>query len=294
MKKNKKIAIIIFFLTIFTLHSLHSQNLKRINVKEECGESHLRVDICSDPKYGIVVVNTDIPDLQFRIVNGEKFLINFTRQPGQNRYILCVEPMNELISVYNIEITSKTIFTVPLSVSEIESQDKRFYCLVDESSHYVIHGKLISKGRNILNSNGVKLKKNEALSLMSQHWRTLEEYNKGLSRNKTGNILLLSGLCFSASGGYIFSSQPFVEYNDWIGNDGNEYYRYNNENLNHWLSVGFAGAGVAMMVTGIILKSNSKKFFRDAVNDYNRRISGTNMEWKFDYTGNGARLALTF
>ena len=124
---KKYIILTVLFLTTCVLYS---QNPKEIEIIERDEDTQIPIKSCDDPEYGIIVVNTNIPDLNFKILNAERYLINQLFQPELNRYILCVEPLtqkNGLIDIYNIQVSSKNIITNSFSVRNIQSQEKRFY-----------------------------------------------------------------------------------------------------------------------------------------------------------------------
>ena len=134
-----------------------------------------------------------------------------------------------------------------------------------------------------------KLSKNEVRGLMA-NTDALRMYNKGLSRNRNGNIWILSGLCVSAGGAFIYTSQPFERQYTYTGSDGNLYYGYEKT----MLGVVIAGTGAVMMITGATLKVTSKSYVRKSVDLYNTGKNRSNVELKFGITGNGARVALHF
>jgi len=125
----RKITILTALL--LTTFVLHSQNLKKIII-EECERSEILDNTCADYKTGkydcaMIVFNTNIPDLNFEIVNAKNNLVKVKPELEKNRYILCIEPMGELYNVYRIEITGKEIRTEYVNINDIKPKDKRFY-----------------------------------------------------------------------------------------------------------------------------------------------------------------------
>jgi len=131
----KKIAILtaLLFITV----ALHSQNLKKITI-EEMPRGEIRENFCANYdsakyNYATIVFNTNLPDLKFEIVNAQGRLIYQKREIEKNRYILCVEPMNELYNVYRIEISGQdVIVTNYVYIDDIIPKDKRFYLITSE------------------------------------------------------------------------------------------------------------------------------------------------------------------
>jgi hypothetical protein len=162
----------------------------------------------------------------------------------------------------------------------------------------VASGLLIADRRNIYRyHDGTELlDKYDVRDMMATNTYALQLYNKGLKRNRNGNILLVTGLCMVAGGGVIFATVPFelrYEYNDWY--TGENCYDY--EFYNYLLGVGMAGVGAVMSLTGVTLKITSRIPVKKSVRVYNNNslnTTGSNMELKLDFTGNGVRLALTF
>ena len=132
-------------LLLWGAFTMYSQNPKEIEITE-WKESDVPMNICNDPKYGIIVVNTNIPDLDFKILNAEKYLINQLPQLELNRYILCVEPENEYVDTYNIQVASKDIITSTFPVSNIKSQEKRFYYIFEKQRNQICWEEHWSKG----------------------------------------------------------------------------------------------------------------------------------------------------
>ena len=175
---------------------------------------------------------------------------------------------------------------------------------------------LLADGRKVF-KNGVELNKNEVKSIMA-NTDALRMYNKGLSNNKTGNVLLSFGIPISATGLVFTLLAPkdnIKEYDNYYyknliirkdstgnGGDGgnDDYYGGNSGNGGNsrglYLGVGVSClvVGATMVTTGIVLKAKSKKDIRNSVNTYNNGSKLSNTELKFGFSPNSFKLALTF
>ena len=119
-------------------------------------------------------------------------------------------------------------------------------------------------------------------------------YNKGILRNRNGNIWLVSGACTFAGGVIIGVAQPYEWRYNYTGWDDNQYYRFRDEELNKGIGWGLVAAGGAMIITGFILKSSGVKLVRKSVNMYNNEKSNSGKELTFTFSGNGAHLVFSF
>jgi len=129
----RKITIITLLL-FTTSFSLHSQNLKTITIKE-CEVVEIQLSKCANHytakyDYASIVVNTNL-NITFDILNAKCNLGWIFREQEKNRYILCVEPMNELYSEYIVEISGKDIYTKTFTIKNLKPTDKRFYCITE-------------------------------------------------------------------------------------------------------------------------------------------------------------------
>ena len=138
---------------------------------------------------------------------------------------------------------------------------------------------------------GQKLSRKEVREAMT-NTDALRLYNKGISRNRNGNIWLITGVCFSACSGYIFVAMPFEEQHSYNHN-GNIYHNFDDK-LNNAIGVSLAAAGTFMMISGIIMKTTAKGHIKQSVDMFNSRGGRANIDWKFDLIGNGIRLAIHF
>ena len=121
----------------------------------------------------------------------------------------------------------------------------------------------------------------------------LQIYNKGVSKNRNGNIWMIAGVCLIAGGGAVAVVQPFewrYEYTEYPYH----YYRYRDDELNLWVGAGMATAGIISTVSGVKLKKNGKKLIHRSVDMYNKGKSTANVEFDVNFTGNGVRLAIRF
>jgi len=141
---------------------------------------------------------------------------------------------------------------------------------------------------------GMKLERDDVKQVLEVNPHALQLYNKGLAKNRIGTVLLISGALVSGGGGFIVAKHPLDKKSFYRGRDGNTYYRYQNETLNDALGIGIIAAGAGMIIAGIVLKSNSPNDIKGAVNMYNGGKNRSSIEWKFDFSGNGVRLAVNF
>ena len=125
----------------------------------------------------------------------------------------------------------------------------------------------------------------------------LQYYNKGLSRNRNGNILLVSGILGIAGGAYILKVAPLNEryeyYSSSYGNKQLLFYEYNNRN--ETVGYALAAAGAVMSITGFIMKLTSTIPVSKAVYMYNN--SGetvSRVDINLGFTGNGVSLLFNF
>ena len=150
---------------------------------------------------------------------------------------------------------------------------------------------LVANKRMVLQDDR-ELDKYEVWQIMT-NTDALQLYDKGLLRNRNGNLCLITGICLSAGGVFITAAKPFEwRYNYYEYDD--LYYGYKDEKLNNVLGGSLMAAGVVMMITGVTLKTTSKTFIRQSVDSHNGQKTTSGVELKFDFTGNGVRLALRF
>ena len=140
------------------------------------------------------------------------------------------------------------------------------------------------------------LNRNEMQNIMA-NTTAWQMYERGFKRNRNGNIAIIGGAGLIA-GGVAAATIPFQKkekrtyLDEW---DGNYYDYYHNYIKTHEeMGIVFAATGVVMTIAGVILKNAGKKSINQSVNVYNNRISRTNIEWNFNFTGNEARLAIRF
>jgi hypothetical protein len=143
-------------------------------------------------------------------------------------------------------------------------------------------------------SDGHKLSRKEVRQTM-QYTDALRMYNKGISRNRSGNFWIFTGVASMAGGAYVFLNKPFDDRYEYTGPDGNPYYGYGDKKINEIAGYSIAGAGVVMAITGLGLKSSSKKYVRGAVDTYNASLrKRSSMEWQLNLTGNGMAFVINF
>jgi hypothetical protein len=217
-------------------------------------------------------------------------LVSSVTQTGNEYYISC-----KLIDVETARIEKQKTFQTQRTTSEIICAVQR---IVGEMFGQTMPEDdfLFAEKRKII-QNGVKLKKYDVWELMS-NTDALHLYNKGRTRNRNGNIWLATGALLSAGGAYIAATMPLEERYEYTdSDDGLSYYGYH-EHRNLLIGGSIAAAGVVMAITGITMKTSSKKFIRQSVDSYNSLIckpkSRAGMEMKLDFTGNGVVLSFKF
>jgi len=158
------------------------------------------------------------------------------------------------------------------------TKGRKVYPLNDSS-------KIIYRGEKVyFYDKSDRLSKPEVRELMENYTKALRFYNKSISMNRWGNISLISGACLTAAG---FLSDENLQY-QWEDHGTPAHNRY-------VATITSMITGAAMLITGITLKTTSKIPLKKSVNTYNNTLkSATGMEFKFDFTSNGLRMALIF
>ena len=185
-------------------------------------------------------------------------------------------------------ITLKAAETLPQTSRQVVEKTNRQ--VVEEKVSHLSGVMLVANGRRV-NQGARQLTPYEVRKLMTNNTDALQLYNKGISKNRNGNICLWSGVGLYAVGiVFMAAATPDEYYSDGKGhteiNDGN--------GLGTLGSICFT-AGSGAIIAGIILKITSKKPVENAVDMYNRGAGRTTgIELKFGITGNGIGLALAF
>lgn len=139
-----------------------------------------------------------------------------------------------------------------------------------------------------------RLSKDKVRELMADNGKALLLYNRGTSLNKWGNIMLIGAPCVFIAGAFVASSSDWWQRYKYKGSDGNIYYGYSGFDYES-LGLGICLTGAAMILTAPVLKLTGISSVKKAVNTYNGSLNTVSArELKFDFTGNGVRLALTF
>jgi len=154
----------------------------------------------------------------------------------------------------------------------------------------IITANMLTVDRRRVSQGGRQLSQAEVRQVMSNanNFNALAMYDRGIRRNRTGDILLWSGVGLTAVGATLAIAFP----------------AYQDEITGRWESpilgeVGLAGVGIGstMAIVGLILKSTSRRPIQDAVNTHNRslnRADATNIELNLGTTPNGFGLTLNF
>ena len=160
---------------------------------------------------------------------------------------------------------------------------------------------LIADKRTVY-ANGRELSQHEVREMMTVTREAFLLYNRGIKRNRNGNIWMFAGVAAITSGVAIMATKPFEEKDYYYRSDGNynlrQYYRYQtNRAMVYGIGGVLVGTGAVAFLTGAIQKGTSKNLIRRAVDMHNRDSryrNASNMELKFNFTGNDMRLTLNF
>jgi len=256
---------------------------------------------------GGLVDDSQVSEIGKRMGANLVFVTNMTAMSGANHYVSC-----KLIDVETARIekqrtaqtqrgTNELIEVIQKIVGEMFEHTEKPVSQPRQTTQPAVEKKpatkpeitsdmLVAKDRTVLKG-GRELSNTETRMLMA-HTDALKMYNKGLSRNRNGNIWLVTGVCMIVGGGYVYGNEPFENRYSYYGWDGNLYYGYDRKN--DVIGGIMLATGAVMSITGITLKMTSKNMVQKSVNMYNSSKTASNMELKFDVTGSGARLALRF
>ena len=198
--------------------------------------------------------------------------------------------VNDLVSV--VQKMVGEMFANTVKLPEIPEQPSK--PVVEEQSVplKIVQGMLTADGKKVY-QDGQLLTKDEVRGLMA-NTDALRLYNKSISRNRNGNIWLISGLCLFAGGIIIYETVPFYHRYSYYYDDYYGYYDDYSYDDSYTIGTLCMIAGGAMTITGVTLKLTSKGPIRQSVDMYNSRKSNMGMELKFGLTGNGVGLALVF
>jgi hypothetical protein len=249
---------------------------------------------------GALFDETKAGEIGIKLGADKVFVTNITTMGNNNLYISCkMIDMSTMSMHIEMQKSAQTQRGTGDLISVIQKLVREM--LADVA---VNENMLTVEGRRVYQK-GVKLDKYEVRSLMA-NTDALRVYNKGQSRNTTGNVLLITGVALIAGGAYIAAAQPLdsrytenglrvYSYSDGIDyRDNNIYYHYDDErNLGY--GVAFIGAGVVATVTGMIIKATGKSPIKKSVNMYNSGTGRTtSMNVKVGFTGNRVGLTLNF
>ena len=241
---------------------------------------------------GGLVDDSQISEIGKRMGANMVFVTNITPM-GNNFYISCkmIDVMTARIDKQKTAQTQRgstdLMPVVQKMVNEMFASDQKVSTptqpartIVETKPAPELSGMLTAEGRKVY-QNGRQLSRNEVRGLMV-NTDALRYYNKGISRNRNGNIWLFSGIgsffigciCMASAGGY------------------EEDYYYD-EDLDT-VGTALAVLGVGAAITGVSLKIASRGPVRNSVNMYNSGSSRAEKELKFGFTKNGIGVALCF
>ena len=248
---------------------------------------------------GGLVENSQISEMGKRMGANLVFVSSVIALGSNNYYVSC-----KMIDVETARIEKQRTGQTQKGLNELISVVQKMVreMFNDASNSSVVTqqtniGMLVAKGTKVF-MNGKKLEKDEVRNKMA-NTNALNFYNKGISKNKTGNILLYTGICLIAGGLYVVSDAPFAEYyyadHYYIDSKYNYISREKDTAKNDVIAACMFITGAGLSTTGIIMKIGGKKAIRNAVDMYNNGERKTSsMELKFGFTGNGIGLALCF
>ena len=241
---------------------------------------------------GGLVDDSQISEIGKRMGANVVFVSSITIMGNGNYYISCkmIDVMTARIEKQKTAQTQKggndLVNVVQKMVNEMfantvkpsESSPQPSKPVVESKPAFNTADMLVADGRKVF-MNGKELNKNEVRTMMA-NTDALRYYNKGLSRNKSGNVWIISGICVIGGGLFFPVARPFEN---------------NAQDWDLYICIIGMSAGTAMTLTGLTLKITSKSSIRKAVDMYNGGKGKTsNMELKFGFTGNGLGLALVF
>ena len=151
---------------------------------------------------------------------------------------------------------------------------------------------LTVRGR-VVHQESQKLTKKQVRGLIVNN-DALRMYNKSLIRNGSANLLITTGILSVAGGTVVAVTQPFEIIHYYVDEHNNDYYEYRDEQYAYIIGGSIATAGVAMIITGALMKKTSLQMLKKSIDLHNTRRNRANIELNFGFTGNGVRFALNF
>jgi len=196
------------------------------------------------------------------------------------------------MKIRKVIITSAIV--ILLGLKAMAQENRTTVVDAERNSQTIPYAKnmLVADGRKVFR-NGIELQKNEVQRILA-NTDMLRQYNKGLTKNKNGNNLLITGGCLLTTGIALVSYMGATSRSHWNGT----YHEYHYDNP--WsLRLGIPGiimipTGIGLGIYGIVLKTKSAAYIMDAVNLYNTYGLVSTLELKFGFTGNGLGIALMF
>ena len=243
---------------------------------------------------GGLVDDAQISEIGKRMGANFVFVTNITPM-GNNLYISC-KMVDVLTARIEKQKTAQTQRGTTDLLSVVQSMAKEMFSdapqppqtprqtVVDAPA---FAGTLTADGRKVWQGSK-QLSKNEVRNIMA-NTDALRLYNKGISRNRNGNIYLWSGIGLCLIGTMMIGAAEYEELDTY----GNYQTTYDSGLLGLGVSSMFLGS--AGIVAGATMKLTSKKPVRQSVDMYNRGGGGrAGMELDFGFTGNGVGVALRF
>ena len=245
---------------------------------------------------GGLVDDSQISEIGKRMGANMVFVTNITPM-GNNYYVSCkmIDVMTARIDKQKTAQTQRgstdLMPVVQKLVGEMFVNEPKPAAPPQQASRTVVEtapvqsfaGMLTADGRKVY-QNGRKLSKFEVRGLMV-NTDALRLYNKGISRNRNGNICIWSGAgAFLIGYVCILNTDYYDSYTD----------KWEYDAVMDAAGTALMLLGVGAEILGTTLKLTSKSPVRQSVNMYNNGGSRAGMELKFGITGNGVGLVLSF
>jgi len=154
-------------------------------------------------------------------------------------------------------------------ISKVSESSRPVSKPVIQEKQLISEEKLIADGRKIRQGHRI-LQKYEIESLMKNNYDAWQLYDKGVSRNKVGNILLYTGAGIIAVFAIISDNERLLGtmYGSWVA--------------------------ATPLIVGIVMKSKSKKDIEQSVVRYNRGVKLSVTELNFGFTDKGIGFGVKF
>jgi len=199
--------------------------------------------------------------------------------------------LGRVISIDKSDVASFQYNFEPIDTSKTPVREERVKPGTEQLP-VVKYDMLVLQGKQIFQG-GRELKKDEVRRIMAGN-DALRLYNKGVSSNAKGTTFLIVGIGLAGGGVFTLVAKPLEQKKEYESEiDGNQYYKYD-DNMNNIISYALIGVGAVSTIVGVTMKISSKSSIKKSVDKYNSLKAASDIELRFDVTGNGAKLALKF